>query len=325
MPEKALIEKLAALTGFERGVLEKVLVLTSILRALNHHETIKNWWLLKGGTALNLLYLDLPRLSVDIDLNFIGVSSVKDLPKARQTFEAALSAICERERCSVKRVPTSHAGGKFRLRFDSAFGSAQNLEVDVNYVSRVPLYGILSKETNFPPIDNIREKLFVPTLSFEELAAGKFAALVSRFAARDAFDAASILTKEPLLLKAKDFRIAFICNVASGRADIRTIKTGTFKLDKREIKEKLEPLLQGHSEVVNKRKDIAHDIEKIISGAIERLIDFSNKEKAFLDSFLDTGEIKSELLTNDAKLQHRIKQQPMLLWKQKHVVAQLTK
>jgi len=28
--------------------------------------------LLKGGTALNLFLLDLPRLSVDIDLNYIG-------------------------------------------------------------------------------------------------------------------------------------------------------------------------------------------------------------------------------------------------------------
>ncbi|MCG2795115.1 MAG: nucleotidyl transferase AbiEii/AbiGii toxin family protein [Actinomycetia bacterium] len=29
---------------------------------------------LKGGTALNLFYLDMPRLSVDIDLNYIGAA-----------------------------------------------------------------------------------------------------------------------------------------------------------------------------------------------------------------------------------------------------------
>jgi hypothetical protein len=29
---------------------------------------------LKGGTALNLFVLDVPRLSVDIDLNYIGAA-----------------------------------------------------------------------------------------------------------------------------------------------------------------------------------------------------------------------------------------------------------
>ena len=32
----------------------------------------KNRLVLKGGTALNLFFFDLPRLSVDIDLNYVG-------------------------------------------------------------------------------------------------------------------------------------------------------------------------------------------------------------------------------------------------------------
>ena len=98
-------------------------------------------WLLKGGTALNLLHLDVPRLSVDIDLNWVGSPDVEDMRRARPDFERALLACCEREGLSVRREPREHAGGKFRLRYASVHGGTQNLEVDVNYVTRVPLWG----------------------------------------------------------------------------------------------------------------------------------------------------------------------------------------
>ena len=37
---------------------------------------------LKGGTALNLFVLDFPRLSVDIDLNYVGSSDRATSPSA---------------------------------------------------------------------------------------------------------------------------------------------------------------------------------------------------------------------------------------------------
>jgi predicted nucleotidyltransferase component of viral defense system len=41
---------------------------------------------LKGGTAINLFYRDLPRLSVDIDLTYLPVKDRADsLAAARQT------------------------------------------------------------------------------------------------------------------------------------------------------------------------------------------------------------------------------------------------
>ncbi|HXN21293.1 MAG TPA: nucleotidyl transferase AbiEii/AbiGii toxin family protein [Candidatus Dormibacteraeota bacterium] len=50
------------------------------------HSFLRNKLVLKGGTALNLFYLDLARLSVDIDLNYIGreemLSERPDVTKA---------------------------------------------------------------------------------------------------------------------------------------------------------------------------------------------------------------------------------------------------
>ncbi len=42
----------------------------TILEFLNTHEYMCEHLLLKGGTAINLTIFNLPRLSVDIDLDF---------------------------------------------------------------------------------------------------------------------------------------------------------------------------------------------------------------------------------------------------------------
>ena len=57
--------------GFNRDTFEKVLRLRTILEFLNTHEYMCEHLLLKGGTAINLTIFNLPRLSVDIDLDFI--------------------------------------------------------------------------------------------------------------------------------------------------------------------------------------------------------------------------------------------------------------
>lgn len=62
----------ARANGFNAEVVEKVFHLTHLLNVLNTHPSLKGRWVLKGGTALNLFVLRHPRLSVDIDLNYVG-------------------------------------------------------------------------------------------------------------------------------------------------------------------------------------------------------------------------------------------------------------
>lgn len=56
--------------GFIRDTYEKMYRLTRILQFLNENEDFSSHLALKGGTAINLVLFDLPRLSVDIDLDF---------------------------------------------------------------------------------------------------------------------------------------------------------------------------------------------------------------------------------------------------------------
>jgi len=65
----AAVRRVAAETGFREEAVEKVLYLTAILGRLRTHPDLRNAWVLKGGTAINLFHLGVPRLSVDIDIN----------------------------------------------------------------------------------------------------------------------------------------------------------------------------------------------------------------------------------------------------------------
>lgn len=306
----------AAETGFRSEVVEKVLRLRGILNRLDGHPSSRGMWVLKGGTALNLVYLDVPRLSVDIDVNFVGAEDVEGMRRARPDFERGLTACCEREGCSVRRTPSEHAGGKFRLRFASVLGGSQNLEVDVSYVARVPLLGVERRPTRFPPGSEVE----VPTLTLEELAAGKFTALLQRSAARDAFDAASLLEIAPDLLARPGFRMAFVCSVAASRHDCRSLEVPAAPLDGRVIARELEPMLRRTAEGgVPDCDELMEWIDGKLQPAREALLAWSQDERRFLDRLLDEGEIEPERLHPDPTVQERVRMQPMLRWKAQNV------
>ena len=65
--DKYYISKRAVEMGFIKDTLEKVYRLADILEYINTNILLKDKLALKGGTAINLLIFNLPRLSVDID------------------------------------------------------------------------------------------------------------------------------------------------------------------------------------------------------------------------------------------------------------------
>ena len=64
------LTRLAQESNFIKDTLEKVLRLSEILKFLNSDVVFKDKPALKGGTAINLTAVELPHLSVDIDLDF---------------------------------------------------------------------------------------------------------------------------------------------------------------------------------------------------------------------------------------------------------------
>ena len=298
-------------TGFKAELLEKALHLLNLLSALNSHPFLKGKWVLKGGTALNMFMLDLPRLSVDIDLNYVGALDREEMLAERPKIEQAAQAVFSREGFGTRRVPDEHAGGKWRLSYQSFTGQSGNLEVDMNFMFRQPLWDI-------QPADSYRLGNFqskgIPVLDVHELAAGKLAALLSRGQARDLFDSHRILNLDDL---EKDrLRIAFVTYGGMNRKDWRTVSIEDVDFDAAELARLLVPTL--HVRETKEQVSPAEYGARLIGGCREGLsavLPFTASERAFLDLLLDRGVVDPTLLTADASLQRRIQCQPLLEWK----------
>ena len=307
-------EKLAAeseVTGFRPEVLEKVAHLLGLLSTLQSHPFLKKRLVLKGGTALNLFVFDIPRLSVDIDLNYVGAEGRNAMLEERPKIEQAVQAVFQREGFTVRRMPQEHAGGKWSLRYKSALGRSGSIEVDINFMYRVPLWPVTTMNSH--PLGSW-QVTGIPVLDVHELAAGKLAALLTRRKARDLFDSHRILHMGGL--DRKRLRIAFVVYGAMNRKDWRTVSVEDVDFDSAELGSQLLPTLRpgtipGTTEAKNYGKELVEECRQALSAVLP----FSDAERKFLDLLLDKGEIVASLLTDDETLQKRIRQQPLLRWK----------
>lgn len=72
-----------------RDTLEKVYRLAEILKYINADKLLERRLVLKGGTAINLMVFNLPRLSVDIDLDYDRDCSAEEMLKKDKRFRIA--------------------------------------------------------------------------------------------------------------------------------------------------------------------------------------------------------------------------------------------
>jgi predicted nucleotidyltransferase component of viral defense system len=301
----------AASTGFRPEVFEKVAYLFSLLQSIWKHPFLKNRLVLKGGTALNLFIFNVPRLSVDIDLNYIGAPDKETMLAERPKMDNAIEAVCQREGFMLRHSPAEHAGGKWLLRYESAFGHGANLTIDVNFMFRIPLWPIVvSKSRRLGSY--MAEK--IPILDLHEIAAGKLCALLSRQTGRDLFDTHQLLTKK--VLRRERLRLAFIVYGAMDRKDWRNVSEKDIGYRANALMNELVPVLRSH-EISDDydREAWASRLVDECRKAISIVLPFTEGEREFLDRLLDHGEINPSLITNDEDMSDKIRNHPGLQWK----------
>lgn len=301
----------AAQTGFRADVLEKVFHLIALLDALNTHPFLQRRVVLKGGAALNLFLFETPRLSVDIDLNYLGPADRDTMLAERPKVEQALQGVFVREALNVKRAPAEHAGGKWRLGYTASTGDTGNVELDINFMLRTPLWSPVRCECH--PVGSFRAAA-VNVLDAHELAAGKLAALLARGASRDLFDAHRLLTT--VEFDAARLRLAFVVYGGINRRDWRTLSLDDVKGDPAVMSRELVPMLRA--DLAPARGEIAAWTSRLVSECRDLLsvvLPLTSNEKEFLRRLNDSGEIVAELLTEDLDLREVIRHHPGLKWK----------
>lgn len=310
------LEVESAATGFRPEVLEKVFLLLDLLEAINQHPNTAGKFALKGGTALNLFLFDVPRLSVDIDLNYVGSENRSTMLQERPQLEKVIDQLARRLGLTPQTPRNEHAGMSWAFRYASALGQFDNVKVDINYMYRVPLWAPESRDSRQIGSRQIKDILLMDEY---ELAAGKLAALLSRRTSRDLFDSYELLVKRNL--DREKLRQGFVLYGGMNIEDWRKIRIDDIDRAAEDLDTYLLPLL---------RTDIIDDLglphsawgERLLSEcreALSQIMPLRDSEEAFLSQLLAKGEIQPELFTSDVELGARARRHPALLWKAHNV------
>ena len=307
IPSEETLVRIQRKWPFTIDALETVLRLREVLRAVSSDSMLSTRLALKGGTALNLCFGTLPRLSVDIDFNDIGRPERADAVAERPAMIEALEKIGRRSGYRIQRSREEHAGQKLYLQYDSVAGSRRRIEVDVNFLHRVTLVPARRRAV-WTPKDDTPVKCLV--MSPAEILAGKILALLDRAAARDLFDISRLPTRFQKVLTDPRSRKIFIA--LSGTLPHPLTKYGRTRFDRltqKEVEQNLYPLLRAAD------RPTAAELRSRAWEAIASWLALSPTEKDYVER-LQHGDFQPELLfEGDTRMENRLRSHPALQWK----------
>jgi predicted nucleotidyltransferase component of viral defense system len=300
-----------SISDFAPRTLDKVQRLFTVLDELGRHPALRGKLCMHGGTAINLFMLDIPRLSVDIDLSYIGSADRDTMLAGRPAIERAVEQVATLLGYIIPDKRGDHAGRSFQLRYTGDWG-VDNIKIDLIYLNRIPTLEPLYRSSL------LRPSLQVLTFSDFELVAGKVKAFYDRVKMRDIYDIMNLSSflngylqkypKEESLCHKVVLFYASMSNHFPLPFERRAIER--FSGREKEVKDQLYPMLR-----VSERPTLDSMIE-IAEGFISRFVlPKSETECDYLARFAQ-ADYRPELLFDDNSLAATAAgQNPEALWK----------
>lgn len=303
-PDARYYARIASTTGFRPEPLERVFRLSSLLHGIVRE--IGDEVSLRGGTALNLLHLDVPRLSVDLDLDYVGTADATAARNRRPALLSAVEAIASASGYQVMPERPSYAMAHLRMHYSDVAGRPTFVKVDVNFLDRVPVMPPERRGIRHPFGDDL-PTFDVNTLALPELAAAKIIALCRRALARDLFDAGLLVGIENLRLEEVSTLI-----VVRGSA-YPPPSPRDYQPD---VVNRIRSVSWNSEVVALARRPTPITLQDARSRAgllLEGALELGEGHLRFLD-LLDAGELRPEVLPLP-ELHSRIAANPGLLWR----------
>lgn len=312
------LERCSAETGYGVPPLEKVVRLGEMAGDVARHPLLGSALALKGGTGLNLCFGPPRRLSVDLDYNYIGHAEREKMLADRPKVEQAVTELGRRKGYRVQQSSDAFAGRKIYLIYRSVLGPQERIEIDLNFLFRVPIAGT-EERSLWQPGELDRPE--VRTVNLQEIVAGKLLAMLERGAARDVWDLANLPEEANAVMNRPAFRNWFIALAAILDHPLQTYTLSRLErlVTERSVKEQLVPMLSV--EVPPEAKDLL----KRAWATIKELMDLRPNEAAYI-SAIEGGELRPELLfADDPESAQCIADHPAILWKITNVRTHLAK
>ena len=303
---KQYLNELALRTGFIKETLEKVLRLAEVLKFINNDNVIGGTLALKGGTAINLTAVELPRLSVDIDLDYTENVVREELPAAKAKIGKRLTDYMFQEGYSLIDTREYFALISFVFGYINCAGNRDNIKVEINYLDRCH---ILPLEKKCLLTKGLVGDFEVLTLNTTELYASKINALLARATPRDLYDVNSMIERGVVSDKNLLKKCLIFYSVIAGDYSISALDYANIeRLNFYKYKTQLKPVIA---------KTDTFDIEKAKTTVIDYLKDLivlTARETDFILKMKDKIYNPS-LLFDDEAIVQRIVCHPAALWR----------
>jgi predicted nucleotidyltransferase component of viral defense system len=312
-----LLARVSSETGFRSETLEKVVRLGELLHDVSRHPLLRRVLALKGGTAINLCYGEPRRLSVDLDFNYVGQKDRKAMLEDRPEVERALRGVATGRGYGIQESAEEHGGRKLFLGYRNTSGNLDRIEIDVNYLYRIPLVP-LGPLAIWQPSNLDRPSAQV--VGFEELAAGKLVACLDRVAPRDLFDVSFLPQLDPGSFQSPRFRRVFLAMAATLPHPVYTYAQSRLsRVTARRIQTELGPMLAGSASL--DPETLGRDAWDVLKPLVELL----PHERAFVDGISRGENDVAGLVPDDQDLVAAVRDHPAILWKIKNVREHLPK
>ncbi|PIV94184.1 MAG: hypothetical protein COW44_05505 [Flavobacteriaceae bacterium CG17_big_fil_post_rev_8_21_14_2_50_33_15] len=231
-------------------------------------------FVLKGGTAINLFYRALPRLSVDIDLLYIPMD---DRETALINIRAALSRISKLIQQKIPRTKVQPA----HLQSDALRLIVSQDEIRIKVELSPVIRGTVFSEIRMEVVEEVEREfgyVEMQVASLPDLYAGKLCAALDRQHPRDLFDVKFLLENEGLTDDLRKTFLIFLIShqrpmselLAPNRKDISEIYETEFK-QMAEVDVPLEQLEEARENLIHQINSQMTDNEK------KFLLSFKNK------------------------------------------------
>ncbi len=313
MYNKSGIAAEASKHGFQRDVFEKVLRLKTVLDYFQEEPALREHLLLKGGTAINLTVFSLPRLSVDIDMDYMPNDSKENMMATRGKISKVVKEYMESEGYQLSdNSRFSHSLDAFHFLYMNSGGNRDMIKIELNYSLRAHVLQPTRRESL---TDAFGDKSCLYTVHPIEIFAAKANALLSRAAARDLYDFNNLVTSDlfqnkteaDLLRKTIIFYATISAETVNKTFDTSAIDSLTFSKIRRDL-----------FPVLTKSEAKSHfqleQYKNAVKEYIHNLMVLTPEEKEYMDRFVK-GEYNPELLFSNPEILSQIENHPMALWK----------
>lgn len=228
---------------------------------------------LKGGTAINYFYRDMPRLSVDIDLTYLPlknrIDTLKDIDESLHRLSVKIQNNIHGVQITEKKVTTSGQITALIIQKDKA-----SVKIEPNSVIRGSVFGTKMQRLCASASKKFQASLQLNTLSVEDLYGSKLCAALDRQHPRDLFDVKLLFDNEGLT---DDIRKAFLVYLISHNRPMNELLNPNFK----DIKQIFENEFQGMTFIQITLPELI-EIRKTLLKQIRT--DLTSNEKYFLIS-----------------------------------------